>query len=248
MRNNQNGIIAIFVLFAMLILLIFTIGIYYSIKEKSKLQTQRNFEYQEIYSKNYQEISNIEYANSNEIVPIYNVDQLNNVGTNNYLQIKNKIYECGREKSYVLKDNIIVDIEEKIKTNTVLFNDYKLFSNTYLIDKASYDLYYYGYNKYWKAIAYKKYEDNNFILNNEVYEDKEFSIINNVSFETNREYEFLILFFYKQGEFIEEKRDMQKIQKNKIYSLNEINVYKNNLKMLEQANEFYLFVSIGNSI
>ena len=248
MKNNDNGVIIIFVVFAMLILLIFTIGVYFSVKEKAKLQNDMNSEYKEIYSQKYQEIKNIEYANSNEIVPIYNIDQLNNVGTNNYLQIKNKIYECGREKAYVLKDNIIVDIEERVKPATVSFNDYKLLSNTYIIDKASYDLYYYGFDRYWKTIAYKKYEDNDYSVKNNVYEEKEFSIINQISFEPNREYEFLIVFFDKQGEYINEKYATQKITQKNISSLSELIIYNNNLKALEQSNEFYIFVSVGNNL
>ena len=66
--------------------------------------------------------------------------------------------------------------------------------------------------------------------------------------ERNNEYEFLMLFFDKQGNLLNEKNELQKIQNDKINSLNELKIYRDNIGNLEQSNEFYLLVSLGNSI
>lgn len=247
-NKNQNGIIAIFVLFVMIIFLVFTIIVYYSVKSKSKMQNAKTLEYKEIYSKNSEEINNIEYASSNEIIPIYNIDELDVVGTNNFLQIKNKIYECGREKSYVLKDNIIVDIEEKVKSKVVGFNDFKLYSSTYFVDKALHDLYYYGYGKYWKCIAYKKYNSSQFSLKDESYTDKEFLILNELILDSNKEYDVLIIWSDEQGELLNEESNSQRFGNSKISSIYELSVFNKNQKNFNDEGEYYIFISIGDSI
>ena len=247
-KNNQNGIVSLFVIFAMVILLVFVILIYYSVEAQVKIQDIKKLEYQAIYSENYQEINNVEYAADNEIIPIYNIDEFNIVGTNNYIQIKKKIYECGRDKSYILKDNIIVDIEEKIKTKSVGINDYKLYSDTYLIDKASYNIYYYGYGVYWKLIYYKKYENRDISVNNKTYEDREFSILNSIKFDTNKNYRFFALWTDEENEFNNEKLSAQKITKSQITNLNELQVYNNIKNNLYESGELCIFVELEESI
>jgi hypothetical protein len=240
--NSQNGIISLFVLFITLILLVFVIAIYYSVRAEAKLQARKELEYQEIYSKNYEEISNVDYATETEIIPIYNIDELNIAGTNSYIQIKNKIYQCGREKSYILKDNIIVDINEKIKTKSVDFNDYKLYSSTYLLDKASYDLYYYIDNRYWKLVCYKKYEDGNYEIKNKAYTEKEFTILDDLVFNQSGSYDFYAVWTDENNEFINEYYDTQKINSSKISNLN---IYESIKDELGSKGEFYIFISIG---
>ena len=228
----------------MLILLVFTIAVYYSVKSKAKIQEGKILEYQEIYADSFEEISKVEYANQNEIIPIYNIDELDVAGTNNYLQIKGKIYQCGREKSYVLKDDVIVDIEEKIKSRAVGFNDYKLYSPTYLIDQASYDLYYYGYGRYWKLVAYKKYENRELQIENDDTE-KEFSIINDLKISDKNDLEFILLSFNNDGELNCE--DYEK-QNKAVLNLYDINVFNKNISNMTDEGEYYIFISIGDSI
>ena len=246
--RNQKGIISLFVVFAMIILLIFVISVYYFVKSKSSAQINKNFEYQEIYSKNYEEISNIEYATDNEIIPIYNIDELNVVGSNNYLQIKKKIYQCGREKSYILKDDIIVDIKEKIMSKSVAFNDYKFYMPTYVIDKDAYDLYYYGLGKYWKVVLYKNYTDGDLSINKDDYTNKEFSILKKISFTPNKNYDFLMIWSNENGELKDEVDYSQKIQKTNITSIYDLDVFKQNEKELPNKGEYYIFIFVGDSI
>lgn len=243
--NNQKGIISLFVLFAMLVLLIFVISIYYSVKSRAKLQERKNLEYQEIYSESYEEISNVDYAVENEIIPIYNIDELNVAGTNSYIQIKNKIYQCGKEKTYVFKDDIIVDIIEKIKSKSVGFNDYKLYSNIYLIDKASYDLYYYIDNRYWKLIEYKKYEKSEYNAKNKTYTEEEFSILDELKFESQKNYDFYAIWTDENNEFENEYYHTQKVTSSK---LNSIEIFDKIKDKLETKGEYYIFVSVGSTI
>lgn len=246
--KNEKGVISLFVVFAMLILLVFVISVYYFVKAKANSQINKNFEYQEIYSKNYEEISNIEYATDNEIIPIYNIDEFNVVGSNNYLQIKKKIYQCGREKSYILKDDIIVDIREKIMNKSVGFNDYKLYAPAYLIDKDEYDLYYYGFDKYWKVILYKNYSDGDLSINNETYTNKEFSILKKFSFIPNKNYDFLLIWADENGELKNEVEYTQKIQSNSLSSIYDLDIFKQNQKYFPNKGEFYIFIYVGDTI
>ena len=62
-----------------------------------------------------------------DIVPIYNIRELDSLGTGEYIQIKDKIYRCSRGKSYELKQDIIVDIKEDLGSVNIGFNDYKLY-------------------------------------------------------------------------------------------------------------------------
>jgi len=245
---KQDGVISLFIVVAMIILLIFSISVYFLINSKLKIQEAENLQYRAIYSKNYEEITNIEYAAENEIIPIYNIDELNIAGTNNYIQINKKIYQCGREKSYVLKDNIIVDINEKLNNRLVGFNDYKLYSSTYTIDNASYDLYYYYNKNYWKTICYKKCANNDYSVKNNKYEDKEFSVLSDLSFNPNETYMFLIVIIDNKGEIIKEEKISQTIRYNKINSIEEIDAYKSNKDNLQENYEFYIFIYTGDSI
>ena len=71
--RNQNGIISLFTLFAMLFLLMFTINIYFALKDRAQIQEKKTLEVKEIYSESYNEIESAKFASSNEVIPIYKV-------------------------------------------------------------------------------------------------------------------------------------------------------------------------------
>lgn len=248
-KENDEGIISIFIVFGMIFLLIFTINIYYIVKNKSQIQENKEFEIKKIYSDNYNELQETEYADSDEVIPVYNVEELNLVGTNNYVQIREKIYQCGRGKSYVLKDNIIIDINEKIKNNIIEACDYKLYSSTYYIDKNIYDIYYFKDGLYWKNIAYQKFDkDSSNILNDTKYTENEFSILREYNFKTGNN-DFMLIWTDETGRFVYEESAEQILYQTKLNRLEEIDVFRNNQGNLNKTSgEYYLFVCIGNSI
>lgn len=244
--RNEKGIISIYVLFGMLFLLVSVLSIYIGIRNKLQLEEYKSLEIEEIYSKNIDVVDNIEFVASNELIPIYNINQFDVVGTGSYLRINNKIYQCGIGMSYVLKDNIIVDIDEDLKYKKVGFNDYKLYTPTYYIDKLNYQIYYYKDGSYWKCIAYQKFnKDKSNIVKNKTYLQNEFSIIGD--YNLNNANQYMMIWNDEDGNLGNEDTSLQN-QKN-INSINQIDVFKNNiLKVNKTSGEYYVFVNIGNSI
>lgn len=248
MKNKrESGIISIFVLFSMAFLLIFVVTVYFFVQNKIKNREIENLELKKIYSKQEGDAKLNENVLSNEIIPIYNIDELNIAGTGSYLKINNKIYQCGIGMSYILKDNIIVDIDEDIITRRIEFNDYKLYSPTYHIDNFSKDIYYYKESTYWKAIVHKKYnisEKETIIKDN--YMKNDFSLINEFDFSKFNNCRFLMLWSNNENKL--EYFDIVE-QGNKINYLNQIKVFEKNKDKINQKNgEIYIFIDIGNKI
>lgn len=245
--KNQKGVISLFVLLAMLFLLILCLCIYFGIRSKLQIQEYKNLEIKELYSKNIDVVENTEFAASDELIPIYNINQLNVAGTGSYLKVNNKIYQCGIGMSYLLKNNIIVDIDEDLKYRKVGFNDYKLYASTYYINKLSYQMYYYKDGNFWRCIAYQKInEENCEIVKNKTYLQNQFSIIG--EYELENKNQFMLIWNDDTGSLsnIEVKNQNST---NKITNLNQIDVFNENYKYINKKNgEFYLFVNVGNSI
>lgn len=244
--KKENGVISLYVLFGMLFLLVFVLSAYIGIRNKLQLEEYKNLEIQEIYSKNIDVVENIEFASNNELIPIYNINQFDVVGTGSYLKINNKIYQCGIGMSYILKNDIIVDIDDDLKYKKVGFNDYKLYLPTYYIEKQSYEIYYYKDGSYWKCIAYQKFsEEENNTLKNKTYLQNQFSIIGDYNIDTNQ-----CMMVWNDQDGILGNVDMQnQTITGKISSINQIDVFnKNYSKVDKKTGEYYLFVNIGNSI
>lgn len=243
-KSNQKGIISLFVLFTMMFLLISCLGIYLLVRNRLQMQDYKNLEIQEIYSKNTKEIQNAGYASSNEIIPISNIEQLNVAGTGNYLMINNVIYQCSRNMTYLLKDNIIVDINEDLISGKVGFNDYKLYSSSYYIDKSIYDIYYYKDGMYWKNIAYERFynRENIEFADSGTYLENSFFTAEELV--PNNQYEFMMISSDKEGRLTNQNNKVQLIT-SKINNINQINVFTENYN---NENEIYLFVKLGNSI
>lgn len=244
--KNQKGVISIFAIFAMLFLLVICLSIYFVIKSKLQIQQYEELKVQEIYSKSLDTTENIEYALENELIPIYNNYQLNVAGTGGFLKINNKIYECGRGMSYILKNNIIIDIDEDLKFKRVGANDYKLYATTYYIDKLSYDVYYYKDECYWKCLAYQKFNDESkAIVKNKTYLNNQFSIIGNYNVEGINS--FMILWNDETGILNKYETNTQNI--NELVNINQIDVFRENIEKIDKSSgEFYVFVNVGESI
>ncbi len=244
--KNEKGLISLYVLFGMLFLLVFVLSIYIGIRNKMQLEEYKNLELEEIYSKNIDTAKDIEFAENNELIPIYNINQFDVVGTGSYLKINNKIYQCGIGMSYVFKNDILVDIDEDLKYKKVGFNDYKLYSSTFYIDNLDYQIYYYKDNTYWKCLAHQKFsEENKDIVKNKTYTQNKFSIIGESNLNGNNEY----MMIWNDDESNLSNFDTKVQNSNNINSINQIDVFKNNIQNIDKTSgEYYLFVNIGNSI
>lgn len=248
-ESNQKGIILLFVLFAMLLLVIFCLTVYFMIRNKLQLQEYKSFEIEEIYSKEIDKIETLEYALNIDIIPIYNIYQLDIAGSGSYLKIDDVIYQCGRGMNYLLKDNIIVDIDEDLVTGKIGFNDYKLYSSSYYVEKSIYDIYYYKDQNYWKNIVYQKFgEDRDKPVENGTYLEEEFSILGDDNQILNsKQYEFMVIWSDSDGNLTNQKSEIQNFG-DVLTSINQINVFTENYNEIKNGTEFYIFLKIGNSI
>lgn len=243
--KNEKGVISLFVVFSLLFFLVFASTIALVIRNKENIEEFKNIEIQKIYSKSDTEY--VSYAQNDEIIPIYNIEELNLVGSNAYIQIKDKIYQCSTGKQYYLKNNIIVDIEENLKSINIGFNDFKLYSKLYNIDKSEYDIYYFLENEngnYWKNIVYQNFfsNDRSFVSSG-TYTESSFSILNEYQLPSLT---FMIIWNDENGKF--NNIDI-KTQKKYPTNLNEVEVLKKNIKQIDRENnQFYIFVNIGNEI
>lgn len=245
--KNEKGVISLYVLFGMLFLLVFVLSAYIGIRNKLQLEEYKNLEVKEIYSKNIDVVESIEFAPSNELIPIYNISQFDVIGTGSYLKINNKIYQCGIGMSYVLKNDIIIDIDEDLKYRKVGFNDYKLYLSTYYIDKLSHEIYYYKDGSYWKCLAYQKFsEQENNVVKNKTYLQNQFSILGDYNIKSNQ---FMMIWNDEDGNLGNVDIAKQALTQENITSINQIDVFNRNYQKLDKkSGEYYLFVNVGNSI
>lgn len=213
--KEQKGAISFFVLFAMLFFLIFVLTAYTMISRRLQTQTESETQLQTIYQKNADEIINAKYADSKEIIPIYNYEQFSLIGSNEYVQINDKFYKLGSDKNYnyILKNNIIVDFDtyfsqelSNIELLESKFFQNVLDSNKYKIDKGGYDLYYYksyGTEKaYFKNVFYQNSQNalfteanKNELSKKSFKENNKYSILNELeSYKYKNNYEFLLIY------------------------------------------------------
>lgn len=236
--KNENGVISLFVLFAMIFLLVFCLCVYLGIKNRLSVQEYKTLEMQEIYSKSG--IEKIENAQTNELIPIYNIDALNVAGTGRYIKINNKIYECGIGRTYIFKDDIIVDIDEDIVTKRIGFNEYKLYSKTHYIDNNSNELLYYKDGAYWELIVYQKFlENNKTLVKNKTYLQNEFCDLEKIE---NKNLTDVLLIWNDENGMLSNK-EIKKQDVFGINSLNQINVFNENYNKIDKnKGEFYIFI------
>ena len=231
--KKENGIISLVVLFVMLFLLIFVLTVYSIVRDKAKIQNTKEIELKQIYSKNENEVEMNLYAESDSIIPIYNVNELKSIGTGSYIDIKGKIYQCGINKNYELKNNIIIDVNEDLKSTISDFNDYKFYLDNYNINKSIYDIYYFYDNSYWE------------LIDKDICESYKFSILNQLNFQ-NFDLEFVNIIKNEKGEIIS---IYQEKQVNIPQKLENINVFKNHISELDmEKSEFYILIKSKDKI
>lgn len=237
--RKENGIISLVVLFIMLFLLIFTLTIYSIITDKQKIQISKDIELSQSYSKNENEIERNLYAESDSVIPIYNINEAKNIGTGAYVEINKKIYHFSLNKSYELQNNIIVDVNEDLSSVNIGFNDYKFYKDTYNINKSIYDYYYFYDNSYWKAVVYQKFDEKTPLVSEDICENNKFSILNQYDFKLEN-LEFLNIIKNEKGEIVS---IYQEKQSNIPRKLENINVFRNHINEIDtQKGEFYILV------
>lgn len=112
MKNlkSEKGAITIVVLATMLFLLSFLMSSYMIVTNKAKKQKELSNEIQEMY-KNHDNLNEIynSYIN-NDIIPIYTVEQLLKIGSEEYLVIDNKYCKMTLNAIYALMNDLSFDV------------------------------------------------------------------------------------------------------------------------------------------
>lgn len=248
--KSEKGVISLFVLISMLFLLIFIFSLYLNIMNEKKVQEEKNIELKQIYSKNLKQVEEFLYAEDDDIIPIYNADDFNSIGTGEYVEIDNKVYRFGSANYYVLKNNIIVDIKEDLQNSRIDFNDYKLYLSTVFLDKSIYDYYYYYKSEngsYWKAIAYQKFsKKNKDEVKNETYSQNKFLRLNEINYQ-KESLDFMMIWSDKNG--LLSNLEIEHQDSSNINSLNQINIFNKYYNLVDKIKgEYYLFVNVGDNI
>lgn len=127
--KKERGSITIITLITILFMLSFLISTYVIISNRRQAQTEIKRETQEIYEDNVEdidEIYNSYFAEDNEVIPIYTLEQLFKVGTGEKAVINNKIYTLTSSANYNLMTNLdfkTADYEGKIPTENVTWTE-----------------------------------------------------------------------------------------------------------------------------
>ena len=130
------------------------------------------------------------------------------------------------------------------------FNDYKLYLDSYIIDKSDYGIYYYYENEkgnYWKNIAYQKFtKKDKELVKNKTYSENKFSIVDEYNYPIENDLTFMVLWSDKDGSL---KNLEIESQNNRPFRLEDINVFREYYNQVNKEDgEFYIFVNIGNNI
>ena len=112
--KNEKGAITILVLVTMLFLLAFLMSAYMIVSNRAKKQKEISNEIEQLYSQpeNLIDIYN-SYFNK-EVIPIYTVEQLLKIGSNEYLIINNKYCKMNWSSTYALMADLTLNKEQQI--------------------------------------------------------------------------------------------------------------------------------------
>lgn len=118
--KDEKGTISILVILTMLFFVSFLVVTYIFVSNKADIQMEATRQVKDMYEQDANEIYNSYFANNetetNVIIPIYTVEQLLKIGSNEYIQIKEvggKYYYFSPLVTYVLMNNIDVSLEEE---------------------------------------------------------------------------------------------------------------------------------------
>lgn len=228
--KNQKGAISLFVLLAMLFFLTFMIGTYTFVSRRNATQEESLREIQAIYSSgsSASDIYDSILSTIDTVVPVSNKEQLakiveinNSTDTQANYMINGKVYTYKKDASYVLENDIILDLKEEINgKNNINIYDYLLYDN---VDANGHNIYYaHADGSLWKCISYQNIgndeESNVFSQNTEnanyygkSYTSNLYSILENEmdnykkAWDSETNYEFILMY-----NFYNEKFDLEK--------------------------------------
>lgn len=221
--KNQKGAISLFVMLSMMFFLIFVVSVYTFVSRRSQTQAMTVDELQSIYKKDALAMSNERAPiDSTEVIPIYNLEQFKLIGTDQYVEVNGKIYmfgknntATGKKYSYILKNNIIVNIDEYFNNTLPDFLNSKLYSTSYAIDTSGHDIYYFKsvvnvkgvkQDAYFKLVFFQNLNTNDGIITTEeanniestpIKEATKYSVLNELGKEKHKyknKYEFLLMY------------------------------------------------------
>ena len=105
--KSQKGAIALMVLITMLFLMTFLLSLYIGTSNKAQMSTETTKEIE----KKYNNIGDLDiiynsYFATEDVIPIYNVDQLKKIGSGERIEIDGKIYAFLSNSNYILKNDL----------------------------------------------------------------------------------------------------------------------------------------------
>lgn len=177
--KNQKGAISLFVLLSMMFFLAFMLGAFTMVNRRNATQVEALKEIEKIYGRGssakdtYDSI--FASSSSSSVVPITNIEQLKNVEKTNrnnttikYL-INGKVYTYAQGATYVLQNDIILDLEDTIDgknnlgqvlspntDNENIIYDYVLYNSDYNVNLNGHSIYYQKDDgSLWKLVCYQ---------------------------------------------------------------------------------------------
>lgn len=224
--KNEKGAISLFVLLSMMFFLAFMLGAFTLVNRRNAVQIESLTETKRIYSNKASakdQYDAIFVSSSNSLVPITNIDQLEKVkmvsdGTVQYKYLINgKIYTYEKDATYVLQNDIIIDLDDTINGKNNLQNilyDYVLYNSSYKVNLNGHSIYYRmkSDGSLWKLVFYQNigtisnkhlfsYTDSTSTdYYGKSYSPNLFSILDNVispysnTWDTNENFEFLLAY------------------------------------------------------
>ena len=118
--KSEKGAITLVVLIGMLFLTAFLMSVYIGIAKKAQSSAETTKKIKEQYN-NIGELNNIYdsyFANVDDIIPIYTVEQLKKIGSGEKFSIDGKVYTFSANAYYILKNDLNLGGAYNSSTNT----------------------------------------------------------------------------------------------------------------------------------
>lgn len=157
--KSQKGAISVFVVMAMLFFLFTVLGVYMITSKRAQTQSESIDMIQNKYYEEGEEKEKYDskLATDGKIIPIYSKEQFWSIGTNEKVEIEEKIYTFSPTAVYQLQNDIIINIKTDLT---------KAKFNQYTINKNNYDVLYYYEENYYTLLNYSgtKFAEGNAVL------------------------------------------------------------------------------------
>ncbi len=167
--KNQKGAISIFTVLSMIFFLVFVLGIFTFASRRNQTQVQSISELRSVYRKDADKIYDTYTKEEAGVVPIYGYYHFGKIGSMITMTIDDKNYPFNspqaktseKKSSYILKNNIIENLDSIItsnryESNLPVFNDYMIYNSDYNVDDNGFDIYYRYNGAKYKLIAYSR--------------------------------------------------------------------------------------------